>query len=69
MSDELPFYAVGESGPVKLEGFKLVAEAPDPCVAMVIHKDRLFVATTQRVYELIDGILYPMMFAVEPDEK
>ncbi len=52
-----------------VEQFKLVAEAPFPVVAMAICKDRVFVATTQRVYELIDGILRPMVFAVEPDEK
>lgn len=51
----------------RIEGFKLVAEAPFPVVAMTIFKDRVLVATTQRVYELIDGVLWPMVFAVEDD--
>lgn len=44
------------------EGVKFVTELPDnePCVGIATLRDRVFVATTQRVYELIDSTLVPL---------
>jgi hypothetical protein len=36
---------------------------PQKIVAMVSHNGKAFVATEQRVYQLIDGIWCPMVFA------
>lgn len=45
-----------------LSGLKLVADAPARIVAMTEFKGRFLVATEERVYELIDGVLHPMVF-------
>lgn len=37
-------------------------DAPHPIVAMCEHNGRVFLATQQRVYELVDGLWRPMIF-------
>jgi hypothetical protein len=37
-------------------------DAPHRVVSMCEFQNRLFVATEGRVYELIDGVLHPLMF-------
>ena len=42
-----------------------LSDSPGIIVSLCEHKERLFVATQDRVYELIDGIWRPMVFAIE----
>jgi hypothetical protein len=42
--------------------FQYLPDAPARVVSMCEHKGRLFVATEQRVYEMVDGKWHPMVF-------
>lgn len=48
---------------------RLVDRPSGPIVGLVQHKDRFFVATHEKVYELIDGIWYPMAFAAPAEPE
>lgn len=43
------------------------ADAPYRIVSMCTVRDRLFVATECRVYELIDGVLRPLVFVTQEE--
>ena len=47
-------------------GYRTVFNAGEPIVSMLAHKDRVFVATAMRIYELRDGNLEPIKFVVLP---
>jgi len=53
-----------------MASYQLLPNAPGPVSAMCEHKGRLFLAAGSLVYELVDGIWCPMMFAfVKPPEQ
>jgi hypothetical protein len=42
---------------------------PTPIVSAVECQGRMFVATTERVYELVDGLFHPMMFVINATQE
>lgn len=48
---------------------RLEIEPDSRIVAMVIYKDRLFVATEHRVFERVDGVLRPLVFVRGDGER
>lgn len=46
---------------------KFLTDAPCPIVALCEHQNRFFLATQQRVYELVDGVWHPMVFVNEQE--
>lgn len=46
----------------------LSTRAPAPVVGITVFQGRVFVALSDRVCELVDGVLKPLKFELEPEE-
>ena len=64
MVSDYRVYPRGER-PVRAPGIEFVAEVPEhgKIVSMLVHHDRIYVATERGLYELNQGKLYPIRFA------
>lgn len=58
-----------DKGYTHVPGFQFLAAAPkgERIVSMVLHKDRVFIATADGVYELIDEKLGPVEMTFKED--
>ena len=49
------------------DSVKMAVDFPHRVVAMCERDSRFFIATEQRVYELVDGVWMPMVIAVKKE--
>lgn len=62
---------MSEKKPQVRKGFKLISASSFQIVGIVNYKDRIIVATTEGVYELIDDLLVniPLTYVEETNEN